>query len=51
MRDVILNSIVNQIRYPNLITHYFIHFILLLFHEMDNETIQEHITRFDYYLN
>jgi len=45
LRDIILNSIINNIRYPNLITYYFINFVLLIFLETDNENIQEHITR------
>jgi len=45
LRDIILNSIINHIRYPNLITYYFINFVLLIFLETDNENIQEHITR------
>jgi hypothetical protein len=39
LRDIILNSIINNIRYPNLITYYFINFVLLIFLEMDNENI------------
>lgn len=37
MKEVILNAIINQIRYPNLITLYFINFILLIFVEYDFE--------------
>ena len=46
MREVILNGIMNQIRYPNIITHYFINFILIIFLEIENEIIQEQVTRF-----
>lgn len=39
MREVILNAIMNQIRYPNLITHYFIKFIKIIYASPDIELI------------
>ena len=39
MRDVILNAIISQIRYPNLITHYFIKFIKIIFTSPDVDII------------
>eukprot|EP00828_Plagiopyla_frontata_P047193 TRINITY_DN8661_c0_g1_i2.p1 TRINITY_DN8661_c0_g1~~TRINITY_DN8661_c0_g1_i2.p1 ORF type:complete len:286 (+),score=41.37 TRINITY_DN8661_c0_g1_i2:284-1141(+) len=45
MRDVILNAIINQIRYPNLITHYFIKFIKIIFTQPDVDIIQEQIAK------
>lgn len=48
MREQILNAIINQVRYPNLITHYFINFILHLFlldNDMEIAAIQDLITR------
>lgn len=39
MREVLLNSIINQIKYPNLFTSYFINFILLIFLDGENEVI------------
>jgi hypothetical protein len=39
LREAILNSIVNQIRYPNAITHYFLTFVLRQFLEQDNEQV------------
>lgn len=48
MREVILNSIFNQISYPNIITSFFVNFILIVFSDLDNEVIHEHITRYKY---
>jgi CCR4-NOT transcription complex subunit 1 len=45
MREVILNAIFNQISYPNIITNYFIEFILSMFVDFDSESIHEQITR------
>lgn len=39
MREVLLNSIINQIKYPNLFTSYFINFVLIIFLDGDNEVI------------
>ena len=44
-RYVFLNSIANQLRYPNNHTHYFSCVVLYLFAEARQEFIQEQITR------
>ncbi|XP_019058124.1 PREDICTED: CCR4-NOT transcription complex subunit 1 isoform X2 [Tarenaya hassleriana] len=44
-RYLFLNAIANQLRYPNNHTHYFSFIMLYLFHESDEEIIQEQITR------
>jgi len=44
-RYLFLNSIANQLRYPNNQTHYFSCVLLSLFAEATNEVIQEQITR------
>ncbi|XP_019056501.1 PREDICTED: CCR4-NOT transcription complex subunit 1-like [Tarenaya hassleriana] len=44
-RYLFLNAIANQLRYPNNHTHYFSFIMLYLFLELDQEIIQEQITR------
>ena len=44
-RYLFLNAIANQLRYPNIHTHYFSCTFLYLFSEANNEAIQEQITR------
>merc|ERR1712181_124988 len=44
-RDLFLNCITNQLRYPNSHTHYFSCCLLYLFAEANTEAIQEQITR------
>ncbi|KAG6432328.1 hypothetical protein SASPL_103904 [Salvia splendens] len=44
-RYLFLNAVANQLRYPNNHTHYFSFILLYLFHESNQETIQEQITR------
>jgi CCR4-NOT transcription complex subunit 1 len=44
-RYFLLNTMVNQLRYPNNHTHYFSCVILNIFVESDNEFLQEQITR------
>ena len=44
-RYLFLNSIANQLRYPNSHTQYFSCTLLLLFAEANQEAIQEQITR------
>ena len=46
-RYLFLNAIANQLRYPNIHTHYFSCTFLYLFSEANNEAIQEQITRSD----
>ena len=45
LRDAIINSMFNNLRYPNQITFYFTHLILLFFTNVDNEHIHEQIVR------
>ncbi|CAO1323562.1 unnamed protein product [Diamesa serratosioi] len=44
-RYLFLNAIANQLRYPNIHTHYFSCALLYLFDEANSEAIQEQITR------
>jgi len=44
-RYLFLNSIANQLRYPNSHTHYFSCILLFLFSEADKELTREQITR------
>ncbi|XP_065187096.1 CCR4-NOT transcription complex subunit 1-like isoform X2 [Sycon ciliatum] len=44
-RYLFLNSVANQLRYPNCHTHYFSCVLLHLFHEASCEAVQEQITR------
>mmetsp|Transcript_9015 Transcript_9015/g.8420 ORF Transcript_9015/g.8420 Transcript_9015/m.8420 type:complete len:127 (+) Transcript_9015:3583-3963(+) len=44
-RFCLLNSIVNELRYPNSHTYFFSCIILYLFHESNSEVIQEQISR------
>jgi len=44
-RYLFLNSIANQLRYPNNHTHYFSCVLLFLFFESHDEQVQEQITR------
>lgn len=44
-RYLFLNAIANQLRYPNIHTHYFSCTLLYLFAESNTESIQEQITR------
>jgi len=44
-RYLFLNAIANQLRYPNIHTHYFSCALLYLFNEANSEAIQEQITR------
>lgn len=41
LRDVLINSILNNIRYPNQITFYFTSLILIIFSDVDNDAIHE----------
>lgn len=45
MRETLLNAILNNLRYPNLITFYFINLIFGFF-STDNEILQEQIFRY-----
>jgi CCR4-NOT transcription complex subunit 1 len=44
-RYVVLNTIANQLRYPNSHTHFFSFCVLTLFADAENEYLQEQITR------
>ncbi|KAG8391589.1 hypothetical protein BUALT_Bualt01G0203200 [Buddleja alternifolia] len=44
-RYLFLNAVANQLRYPNNHTHYFSFILLYLFAELNQEMIQEQITR------
>eukprot|EP00301_Raphidiophrys_heterophryoidea_P027100 c9489_g1_i1.p1 GENE.c9489_g1_i1~~c9489_g1_i1.p1 ORF type:complete len:987 (-),score=174.56 c9489_g1_i1:221-2911(-) len=44
-RYLVLNAIVNQLRYPNNHTHYFSWIVLFLFAESNSEAVKEQITR------
>jgi CCR4-NOT transcription complex subunit 1 len=44
-RDHLINSILNELRYPSSQTYYFSCLILILFAEIKNEQIEEHISR------
>lgn len=44
-RYMMLNTMVNQLRFPNNHTHYFSCVILVLFNDAENEMLQEQITR------
>lgn len=44
-RHHLLNGIANQLRYPNNNTMYYSSLVLVLFHEAQNDTIKEQITR------
>ncbi len=44
-RYLFINSIANQLRYPNSHTHFFSCVLLTLFAETNNEVVQEQITR------
>merc|ERR1719158_1822910 len=44
-RYLVLNAIVNQLRYPNSHTHYFSCVLLFLFGEIQMEVVKEQITR------
>lgn len=46
IREMLFNAMINQIRYPNLITLYFINLILLFFAEKGKAAMQEQIARF-----
>jgi len=45
MREALLNAIMNQIRYPNPITFYFINLIFSIFSGQNDENLQEQIIR------
>lgn len=44
-RDHLINSILNELRYPCRQTNYFSCILLRLFNEVKNEQIEEHILR------
>ncbi|XP_010933666.1 uncharacterized protein [Elaeis guineensis] len=44
-RYLFLNAVANQLRYPNIHTHYFLFVLLYLFAEASEDIIQEQITR------
>lgn len=44
-RYLLINALANQLRYPNLHTHYFSCAMLFLFTEAGSELVQEQITR------
>jgi len=50
-RDLLLNAMVNELRYPQFQTKYFANTLLSLFTECNKdpklEIIQEHLTRYD----
>lgn len=45
LRDAIINSMLNNLRFPNQITFYFIHLILMIFTDVENDMIHEQIVR------
>ena len=44
-RDHLINSILNELRYPSNQTYYFSCLLLCIFSEIKNEQIEEHILR------
>ena len=44
-RDHLINSILNELRYPSNQTYYFSCLLLCIFFEIKNEQIEEHILR------
>lgn len=46
MRDALLNAIMNNIRYPNAVTFYFIRLIFYFFTTPNSEAIQEQVIRY-----
>jgi len=44
-RYLLLNSMANQLRYPNNLTHYFSSVMLLIFSQSNSEYLQEQVTR------
>lgn len=44
-RDHLINSILNELRYPSNQTYYFSCLLLCIFFEVKNEQIEEHILR------
>ncbi len=46
LRDAIISSMLNNLRYPNLVTFYFTNLILLIFTEVDNDIVHEQIVRY-----
>lgn len=45
-RDHLINSILNELRYPSNQTYYFSCLLLCIFSEIKNEQIEEHILRY-----
>ena len=45
LRDAIINSMLNNLRFPNQITFYFIYLILMIFTDVENDMIHEQIVR------
>jgi CCR4-NOT transcription complex subunit 1 len=45
-RDHLINSILNELRYPSNQTYYFSCLLLCIFFEIKNEAIEEHILRY-----
>lgn len=45
LRDAAISSMLNNLRYPNCITFYFTHLIMLIFTNVDNEIVHEQIIR------
>lgn len=45
LRDAIINSVLNNLRFPNQITFYFIYLILMIFTDVENDMIHEQIVR------
>lgn len=46
LRDALINSMFNNLRYPNQITFYFINLLILFFTSVDNDQIQEQIIKY-----
>lgn len=49
-RDHLINSILNELRYPSNQTYYFSCLLLCIFSEIKNEQIEEHILRYIFIL-
>jgi Cell division control protein, negative regulator of transcription len=46
MKEALLNAIMNQIRYPNLITFYFTSLIFYIFSNRSDDNLQEQIIKY-----
>ena len=50
IREVLLNCVMNQIRYPNLLSQFFINLILTIFNDRNLGVLHEQIARFVLFL-